>query len=251
MAAIANLLRLPGLWNRHLPASLFLSAFAASTGFAGELTFTTEDNPPYNYSLDGGTTVTGGATDILHEMLRRTGIKASVTLYPWARAYKLGLEQADTCVYSAPRIEQREKLFKWVGPLSDDDWMLFAKASSKITLNALEDAKTFSIATYHGSAVSTYLMDLGYKVYEANSDENDVKMLNMDRVDLWASGSRTGPFVAAKHKVEVKSLLTFKKTKLFLACNVSVDDALIDKMNKAIHDMETDGTKARLFKKYQ
>ena len=114
-----------------------LAFLALASAQAGALTLTTEDYPPFNFSTDGGKTMTGSASDVMNEVLKRTGIKATMSLYPWERAYKAAQDDKDTCVFSATRTEAREKLFKWVGPLASDSWTLYAKPDSTITAKTL------------------------------------------------------------------------------------------------------------------
>ena len=80
------------------------------------LTLTTEELPPFNFVKDGN--VVGQSTDVMREVLKRTGIPGSISVYPWKQAYQMAQEGKDTCVYSTSRTEARESLFKWVGPLA-------------------------------------------------------------------------------------------------------------------------------------
>lgn len=228
---------------------LIASLLAVISFPALALTFTTEDTPPYNFQKGGA--ITGSATDILNEMMKRTGIKAGISVYPWERAYKMGLEDKDTCVYSTTRTEPREKLFKWVGPLTDNNWVMFAKADSKISAKSLADVKQYKIGGYQGDALSVYLKGEGYKVDEAMHDEQNVKKLEAGRIEVWGSSSRGGPWLAKQAGVKIKPLFTFKETQMYLACNKSVSDDQIARMNDAIKAMRADGSTDKIFKKYE
>lgn len=236
--------------RQHIIPLIAFALFGASAG-ATSLTLTTEDAPPFNFSNDGGKTITGIATDMVNEVLKRTGIQATTKLYPWERAYKMGQDEKDTCVFATTRTEAREALFKWVGPLSPNDWVLFAKADSKITLSKLDDAKPYKIGGYQGDAVELFLKEKGFKMEETIVDPQNAKKLEAGRIDLWATGSQAGPFVAAKEGVKIKPVLNFKQTQLYLACNKGTDDDTIAKMNAAIKAMEQDGTREKIIKKYQ
>ena len=216
---------------------------------AQALTFTTEDAPPQNFSKGG--TVTGFSVDIINEMMKRSGVKATISLLPWERAYKMGLEEKDTCVFSTTRTEQREKLFKWVGPLSNNNWVIFAKADSTISIKSLDDAKPYKIGGYQGDATSIYLKEKGFKVEETTNDEMNVKKLDAGRIDLWAAGSDSGPWLARNAGTKIKALNTFKETQIYLACNKSVGDDVVGKMNDTIKGMKTDGTMDKIYKNYR
>lgn len=224
--------------------SLFIVPLSAQA-----LTFTTEDSPPQNFSKGGA--ISGFSYDILTEALKRTGLKASISLLPWERAYKMGLEDKDTCVFSTTRTEQREKLFKWVGPLSSNNWVMFAKADSPISIKSLDDAKPYKIAGYQGDATSIYLKEKGFKVEETTNDEQNAKKLDAGRIDLWAAGSDSAPWLARNAGTKVKPLFTFKETQLYLACNKTVGDDVVGKMNDAIKAMKADGTTDKIYKNYR
>ena len=99
--------------------------------------------------------INGIAVDIVREMFKRADITYSLTLrFPWERIYKLALEKPGYGVFVMARLPDREKLFKWVGPLGPDDWIMLAKADSKITLETLDDARKYKIGAYKGDAIA-------------------------------------------------------------------------------------------------
>jgi polar amino acid transport system substrate-binding protein len=49
---------------------------------------------------------------------------------------------------------------------------------------------------------------------------------------------------------KIVPVLTFNSVKLYLACNLAVPDATIDKLNAAFDAMARDGTSRRLERKY-
>jgi polar amino acid transport system substrate-binding protein len=230
---------------------LVIGLLACTSAWADGLILTTEDAAPQNYSTDGGKTIVGSATEIINELFKRTQIKMTNTMYPWERAIEMARTEKDTCVYSTTRTEAREKSFSWVGPVAPNDWVLFAKADSKIQLNSLDDAKKYKVGGYRGDAVSLYLKDEKFRVDEATNDEQSIRKLDAGRIDLWATGIQSGPYNAKKMKINVKPVLSFKKTELYLACNPSVSPEIISKLNNTLAAMVKDGTVGKINKKYQ
>ena len=214
------------------------------------LTFTTEDFPPFNFSPDGGKTVSGSATDILREAMKRTGLQASISLMPWERAYKMGQDDKNTCVFSTTRTEAREPLFKWVGPLVDNNWIIFAKSDSPIAGKALDDVKQYKIGGYRGDAAALFLKEKNMKVEEADNDDQNVRKLGAGRIDRWIAGSLAGPWIAKKAGVPIKPLFTVKETQMYLACNKGVADDVTKKLNDAIKAIRSDGTAEKIYKSY-
>ena len=93
--------------------------------FSQTINLTTEHYPPYNIdlSLDGsGVGVGGASTEIVLEMMRRSGYSYSMNLMSWKRAYTSAQEKNYTGVFSTTRTEKREKLFQWVGPIADNNY---------------------------------------------------------------------------------------------------------------------------------
>ena len=216
---------------------------------ASALTFTTEDNPPFNFLKDGK--ITGSSTDVLKEVMKRSRLTASFTLYPWARAYNMALTDKNTCVYTTARTEAREKLFKWVGPLVSDNWVLYAKSDSNISARTLDELKKYKVAGYLDDAKSIFLKSKGFTIFEAPSDEQNIKNLDAGRIDLWAASSKVGAWRAKINGVKVKPIISFKEVEFYAACNPSIPDADINKMNAAIKAIQADGTLDRISKTYR
>jgi polar amino acid transport system substrate-binding protein len=217
---------------------------------AQTLTLTTENAPPFNYFKEDNKTITGIGTDIVGEALKRANVSANTVVYPWQRAYSMAVDGKNTCVFSTTRTAEREPLFKWVGPLIKNTWVLYGKADTSIVIAKLEDAKSLIIGGYNGDALSIYFKERGYKVDDALNDTQNLQKLQAGRIDVWAAGGLSGPFLAAQQKIKIKPLISFNETGMYLACNPSVLDDTIQKMNAAIAAMWTDGTIDKINRKY-
>lgn len=224
-------------------------SLGALTAQATELTLTTEDYPPFNYGKDGQ--VVGLATDIVKKLMERTGTKGSFALYPWQRAYTMAQEDPNTCVYTMARTEAREALFKWVGPLAFDNWVLFAKADSPIKADKIEDLKSYTIGGYQGDAATDYFIQRQFKVEVVPNNRYNPKKLESGRIDLWVMGDISGRFLAGQEGVTaIKPIITIKESALYLGCSKSVSDEVITKLNTELKAMHTDGTIAAIQKNY-
>ncbi len=131
----------------------------------------TENFPPYNMAKNGKNfaqdeNIDGIAVDIVREMFKRANLTYSLTLrFPWERVYKLALENPGYGAFVMARLPDRENLFKWVGPIGPDDWIMLAKADSKITLETLEDARKYKIGAYKGDAIAETLAKQGLEAH--------------------------------------------------------------------------------------
>jgi polar amino acid transport system substrate-binding protein len=217
---------------------------------AESLFIVAEHSPPA--SMKEGNTVTGRETEKIRDMLERLAIPYKIDILPWKRAYTMAQQHARTCVYSTSRTPEREKQFKWVGPTDEAEWVFMGRADHKFILRTLDDARSLRIGTYNGDARDEFLRTRGFNVEPVQSDASNPKKLLLNRIDLWAVGLRTGSSLPPElgGNGEIIPLLTFHRVKVYLACNPTVPDALIDRMNATLDAMRRDGTFARLERKY-
>lgn len=220
---------------RAIAALAVLTILAVRAQAEPALTLTTEEYPPLSFLDPATRTVKGLATDLVERAFRAAGIGYTIHLLPWPRAFAMGRDQADTCVYSTTYTDERRPLFKWIGPLVSNDWVLLSAASRPIALSRLDDARPYRIGGYLADAVAEYLTAQGFKVDTADRDELNARKLAIGRIDLWATGSAVGPFLARRAGVEgLTPVLRIKAVEMGLACNRGIDDRTIGRLNDAL-----------------
>jgi len=221
---------------------------AAAQGLT--LRIATERMPPSSMVVDG--VITGRETDKIREIMARTGTAYTLALLPWKRAYVTALTHEYACVYSTTRTPSREPLFKWVGATDSADWQLWGRVDAGLHLKTLEDARKLRIGTANGDARDEFLRGLGFTVEPVNDDMLNAQKLLRRRIDLWAVSVRSGTKgPRGLTGAEAAPLLTFHQVQVYLACNSSVPDALIERLNAAVADMWRDGTMERISRKYE
>ena len=234
-----------------LCAALMLSLAAlCSAAERPHLIITTESSPPSAMMGDGK--VIGFATDKIRVIMQRVGIDYAIEILPWKRAYLLAQNQPDTCVYSTTRVPEREALFKWIGPTHENDWTLFGRAGRNYQITTIEDARKYRIGAYNGDVRSDALIAQGFNVATVPDKLSNPRKLLVDRIDLWASSVRVGTAIVAENgwSKQIVPILTLKRTELYLACNPSVPDAVVAKMNAALRAMNSEGVSAAIERKY-
>ncbi|NRR29288.1 transporter substrate-binding domain-containing protein [Oxalobacteraceae bacterium] len=226
-------------------------AAAAPAQTVTTLSITAEHAPPS--SMLDGNVVTGRETDKVREMMARTNTPYKIELLPWKRAYTMALTLPNTCVYSTSRTPERDKLFKWVGPTDEAEWVFYGRPDRNLALRTLEDARPLRIGTYNGDARDEFLRKRGFNVDPATNDLVNPQKLLLNRIDLWAVGIRMGSpaYTQFEGADQIKPLLVFNRVKVYLACHNSVPDALVSRLNAAVAEMRRDGTMGRLEQKYQ
>ncbi|AHL77310.1 amino acid ABC transporter substrate-binding protein [Stutzerimonas stutzeri] len=229
-------------------ASLSLIAGAAQSA-PEPINLLTENFPPYNMAADGKNfardeNITGIAADIVREMFRRAGVDYTLTLrFPWERIYRMALDMPGYGVFVTARLPEREDLFKWVGPIGPDDWVLLARGDSTINVSTLEQASQYRIGAYKGDAIAEHLAGQGLEPSLVLRDQTNVEKLQNGAIDLWATGDPAGRYLAKQQGVTgLKRVLKFDSAELYLALNHSIPDETVAKLQAALEQMRADGT---------
>ncbi|MGE8504057.1 MAG: substrate-binding periplasmic protein [Pseudomonas sp.] len=217
----------------------------------------TENFPPYNMAINGKNfaqedNIDGIAVDIVKEMFTRAGVKYNLTLrFPWDRIYKLALEKPGYGVFVTARLPEREALFKWVGPIGPDDWVMLAKGDSPINLGNLDEARQYRIGAYKGDAISEYLTDKGVEHGTSLRDQENARKLVAGQIDLWATGDPAGRYLAKQEGITgLKTVLRFDSAELYLALNKDMPDEIVAKLQAALDQMRAEGFVDATLNKY-
>ncbi|MDB6445027.1 ABC transporter substrate-binding protein [Pseudomonas sp. 21TX0197] len=243
----------------------FVLAFAGATllltgsvrAADSTLVLLTENFPPYNMARNGKNfaqdeNIHGIAVDIVREVFKRADIAYSLTLrFPWERIYKLALEKPGYGVFVMARLPEREKLFKWVGPIGPDDWIMLAKADSRITLDSLEQARKYRIGAYKGDAIAETLAKQGLNPIVVLRDQDNARKLVNGQIDLWATGDPAGRYLARQEGVsDLKTVLRFNSAELYLALNKEVPDDVVARLQAALDELRKEGEVDAIMARY-
>ena len=232
-------------------ASVFL--LSVQVALSQELTILTENMPPLNYVENG--VLVGPSVEIVREIQRRVGSDEPIQVYPWARAYKMSLEQENVVLFGMTHTEARHDQFKWIGPLATKRDILVARKSSGIKIDSLEDAKKVkSIGTLRDDTRECLLESLGLTYLEPVSDEQlNAKKLVLGRIDLWTykiPGLRTVCELAGVDYNEVEEVYHLREITLDIAFSKKTSDSIVERWRKAFNEMLADGTIMRIQKKW-
>ena len=208
----------------------------------------TENFPPFNMAIDEKNfarddNIDGISADLVREVFKRAGIGYNLSLrFPWDRIYKLALEKPGYGVFVTARLPEREALFKWVGPIGPDDWVLLGKADSSITLSSLDEAKQYKVGAYKGDAIAEHLVEKGLEPITALRDTENAKKLMAGQIDLWATGDPAGRYLAKQEGISgLKTILRFDSAELYLALNKDVPDEVVQKLQAELDKMRGEG----------
>jgi polar amino acid transport system substrate-binding protein len=226
---------------------------AGHSALSAELTILTENLPPLNYVENG--ILVGPSVEIVREIQRRVGSEEPIQVYPWARAYKMALEEENVVLFGMTYTKVREDKFKWVGPLATKRDILVAKKGSGIKISSLEDAKKVGrIGTLRDDTRERLLKKYGFVNLESVSDEQlNAKKLAHGRIDLWAykiPGMRTVCDLAGVDYTEFEEVYHLREIDLMIAFSKKTSNSIVQKWEDAFHKMAADGTVMQIQKKW-
>jgi len=229
---------------------ILVSFFSLS---AQEYKILTEESPPYNYYEDGE--IKGMSTEIVREILKRVGHKDDIRLVSWSKAYNAAKNYDDYAIFGTSRESHRENLFKWVGPISNFECVLYARKDFAKEISTLEDAKNVtSIGVYKDDAQEQKLQNLGFT--NLSSTENNIInpiRLAAGEIELWAVGKVSGIEKIRRSKVDrniFKIVLKYCESDLYIAFSKNVADTTIKEWQNALDAMKSDGTYTKIIDKY-
>lgn len=220
---------------------------------AESLRLYTEESPPINFSDNGAPA--GLATEVVREIMRRTGEQATIEVAPWTRGYWQARTRPNTGLFITMRTEQRESLFKWVGPLTRSVTGFYALRSDAININSLEQARTFrEIAIPRDWYSHQRLVAEGFS--NLNPVTNPLQMMSMlkqGRVKLMVLDDLSLDAMLAVGDIprdEVQLLFNFMHSDSYIAFSLGTDDALIARWQRELEAMKADGSFAAIYHKW-
>lgn len=211
----------------------------------------TEHLPPYQINTPAGPQ--GFATDVVKATFAEAGIGYQIEFQSWSRAYQRALKQANTCIYSISRSDERLKLFQWVGAISYNTTALYKLSQRKdINVKTLEDAKRYRLAVTRDDITHLYLLSRGFQegvhlylpettdsmlnLLVNRSNEIDLVLVNETilRYRLQESGLDPRLFVKLIDLPELP--LDFH-----LACSLNTSPELVQNLRAALVQLKQDG----------
>ena len=216
----------------------------------------TEENPPLNYTE--GKKLTGMATEVVQEMLKRAKMKPDIEVMSWDKAYEKAQADKETCLFATARLPNRENAFKWVGPIAMNKWGLYALGGFKPELKKIAEVRPFRVGGVERDAKVEFLRERGVtNVLEEKDDRQNPQKLTLNRkeplkIDLWVTSVASAKKVAAQAKVtDVKLVLVVNEAESYLACSPRTAPATLKALAAALDSMKRDGSYEKIVKAYE
>lgn len=228
----------------------------AACGWAQTLTVVTEEYPPYNF-LDGNThKISGMATEIVEEILKRTETSYKLGIYPWARAYQMAQDAPNVLIYAIGRNEHRETLFKWVDVIAPYDVYLYRlKSRPEVKVQSVEDIRHYRIGAVRDDVRAQYLERAQVPLDLAVEDSSNAKKLASRRIDMFPIDELAMVALYKREGLDPASVVKVFKLDalsagLYMAFSKQTSDDLVRKCKLALAEIKRDGTFERIRVKY-
>ncbi len=213
-----------------------------------------EDFPPFCYRVDGREV--GFGTELVSEILTRVAVPHRIRIETWKRAYHQTKTEAGHALYSVTRSEKRESDFQWVGPLFEDDTMVYQLAEDAapvVDLDRLREAR--SIGVLAGGSSEAYLKSLGFRNLETHRNSLTIyRKLLLGRLDFGVGSDWELAFRAKLDNLDSEALqavYTLNHNRMYLAFHRDTSPALIQRLQSQLDALKNDGFYQRLLKKYR
>jgi polar amino acid transport system substrate-binding protein len=216
-----------------------------------------DDFAPFAYMNNGK--VTGLSVDILRIILKELQIPDTIKIYPWARVYRMALKNKNTLIFTVARTEERESLFKWLGPIAPGEMSLYKlKRRKDIKINNFEDAKRYITGTIIGYAVEKDLLDMGFEhgknLDSVSTDIQNFERLYINRIDLITSSDFVVAHTVKGTKYSLddfeKVLVIDDKYDFYYAFNKETDDEIVNRFQRVLDAMRADGRYDNIVNEY-
>ncbi|NDV19586.1 transporter substrate-binding domain-containing protein [Pseudodesulfovibrio sp. JC047] len=202
--------------------------------------------PPLAYEVDGA--LRGVAPDVVRAIQGQVGDTNTLKAAPWLRAYTQTQTAKQQALFAIVRIPEREKLFKWVGPIFGEGDYFFKRGKSAVAVESFEDARRVErIGVRKGGYTHQLLQSRQFHNLDMSPTyDSSYKKLSQGRVDLVLMGERTYVYMVKKAGLDPS---VFERvgpkvadSSAWLAFSRDVPDETINQWQKALNTLKRNGT---------
>lgn len=238
-------------------AAILISVSLSLAMSAEDLTYYTEDYPPYNYEKNGE--LTGISVDTLKLVWEEMGVAPrKINLVPWARGYNKLKKASGTCLFATTRTPERENLFKWACPVAAGSRnVLIAKKDRNISIDSIEDANQFKVGAIRDDVAEQLFLSEGgnkSKLESVAKMETNLKKLEADRIDLIAYAEKSVfKFIEEKgyDPDQYETVFLLKELPLCLAFHKDTPDELVKTFRNALGKVVETEEYQKILEKHQ
>lgn len=207
-----------------------LTIFALA--LSAEYKILAEDFPPFQYERDGE--VRGVSSAIVKAILKELGSDLDIEIKEWSEAYELTKSESGYILFSTSRTQEREELFKWVGPIATSKNLFYQNIDSNFTIQSLSDVNSLKVGAGESQASTTMLKSKGFEdnLEILESDKETYLALMDSKIDTFVANSMVFPFRVKELNLDsskIKSTgLKLYDNELYIAFSKDIPDYIIE-----------------------
>jgi polar amino acid transport system substrate-binding protein len=122
-------------------------------------------------------------------------MRASSSFYRGLRVIIVHWKKKNTVLFTTGWFPERERLFKWAGPIVSGRFVLLAKVDKNISITAPGDLNKYKIGAIKDDNTVQMLLDKGVKkedIVLENTSKPIIEMLKNGSIDAWAYNDLAG-----------------------------------------------------------
>lgn len=207
-----------------------------------ELTIMTEERRPYAWIEHGAPR--GICYELVAETMKELGLQQSIEFTSFTRGLALTKTQNNMALFSVTPSPERNRSFKWVGPLLQSPVYIYKLKKTPSKIDTLADLRQAgNIGVPRGTRQESFLKERGIaNVLRFDSTTALVKALLNRRVDSIAVGAYA--LNASAHEIGVdpaqfeQTPLKLYDNALYIAFSKNVSDETIQRWQKALNKVK-------------
>lgn len=194
----------------------------------------------------------GALQELVDELCRRAGLRPATQFVPWRRALFLATSMPATAIYPLTRLPEREKQYRWLVPLYEENYVLLAVRGQLLPVDAMKNKR---IALLRGAAQGVALRELGFsRLVEAASIDEVHRFLLGGMADA-AFGERRIIAASLERRRaadgQFETSPPLSSTTAWLAGSLDFDERDIELFQRAWDSMRADGSQRRILLKHK
>lgn len=245
-------------------ALMTINSFTLFAQSMNDITWLTEDYPPFNYEENG--TKKGIAVDLLLEMFKRSGTEKGpndIKVVPWARGVKLLETDKNTCLFSTTLTPHRKNNlgYKFVAPIPQTSMEssnhIIAPKASGIKIKTASELKNYRVGVVRGDVGQGLAEEAGVaagNIDMCNNGDVLFKKIKKKRFDVASYGFDTFTTKlkeAGGNPDDYEIVFSFPPMQMGYAFNKNCDPTILKKLQVALDEITKDGTAEKIKNKYK
>ena len=242
---------------RHTASPTEHDRMQAGAASGVQLKVVTAHEPPFNYtdvsnpSDARGTDVKGFSSDVIREILSRTGHQAELQITSWERTYEELKTEPNVALFTMARTPTRENLFAWIGPLANSNSILYVKKGSSLRVKNLFDARKLpNIGVIPADSKEQFLQSKGFTNLDYSPDwpgvfrkllDGKISAMVMTDIDLPVAAR-----LAGVNPDDFAPACDLFVTRLYIGMSKTTPPAILQQWQDALDSMKRDGSFEKL-----